>query len=62
LETTGGQSSAIGYYYTVSGSVDFEKQYAEGVNAVTAQQVQELAGKWLATRASASRVVIRPKN
>lgn len=60
LETTNGQSSSIGYYYTVTGSTDFERRYAEGIAAVTAEDVQEQARRWLRPEAM-NRVLVRPK-
>jgi len=60
LETTQGQSSSIGYFYTITGDIEFEKNYIEGVSRVTAEQVQDLARKWLATR-DTTRMIIRPK-
>ena len=41
LETTSGQSSSIGYYFTITGSTDFEANYAIRASpAVTAGDVQ----------------------
>lgn len=47
LETTSGQSGSVGYYHCVTGSTDFEWRYAEGIRAVTAEQVMEQARRWL---------------
>ena len=60
LETTSGQSSSIGYYYTLTGKPDFEWRYAEGIRSVTAVQVREQAGKWL-RREVMNRLAVRPK-
>lgn len=59
-ETTGGQSSSIGYYYTITGSTEFEQNYPAGILSVTADQVQEQARRWLSP-ANVKRVVVRPK-
>lgn len=47
METTSGLSSSIGYYYTVCGSLDFERHYAEGVRKVDGEQVREVARRIL---------------
>ena len=60
LETTSGQSSSIGYYYTMTGALDFEWGYGEGIAAVTAGRVREQAEKWLGAEGVSS-VVLRPK-
>jgi zinc protease len=60
LETSGGQSGSIGYYYTVTGSPDFEWNYADGIRAVTAEQVQEQARRWLDPEKHAA-MALRPK-
>ncbi len=60
LETSGGQSGSIGYYYTVTGAPDFEWHYADGIRAVTAEQVQEQARRWFDPEKRAA-MVLRPK-
>lgn len=60
LETTNGQSSAIGYYYTVTGGLEFERDYVGAIRAVTREQVQEQARQWLRP-SEICRVAVRPK-
>jgi zinc protease len=46
-ETTTGQSSTIGYCYTLTGSTEFEETYLDKMQEVTAEQVQEAAATYL---------------
>jgi len=46
-ETNAGQAGIFGYYYNLTGSVEFEKKYLERINAVSAEAVQEVARKYL---------------
>ena len=41
-ETNTGQSSMIGYYYTLTGSTDFLDQYIDRVESITAEQVADV--------------------
>lgn len=62
LETTGGQSGSIGYYYTITGGIAFEQHYAERVQAVTAEKALHAAQKWFSARDHLCRVAVRPKS
>ncbi len=42
-ETTGGAAAAFGYYFTLTGSPEFEAKYIESVAAVTDDQVRDAA-------------------
>ena len=46
-ETNTGQSSMIGYYYTLTGSTDFLDQYIERVESITAEQVADVVRRHL---------------
>lgn len=46
-ETNAGQAGIFGYYYTLTGSVEFEQKYLERINAVTPEAVQQVARKYL---------------
>ncbi|PKO20066.1 hypothetical protein CVU37_00950 [candidate division BRC1 bacterium HGW-BRC1-1] len=46
-ETNTGQSSMIGYYYTLTGSTDFLDQYIERVDSITADQVADVVQRHL---------------
>ncbi|OPZ11440.1 MAG: Peptidase M16 inactive domain protein [candidate division BRC1 bacterium ADurb.BinA364] len=42
-ETTDGASSVLGYYYTLTGGLEFEEQYQKRAEAVTAKDIREAA-------------------
>lgn len=46
METNTGQSSTIGYYYTLTGSNDFLNQYLERLDALTADDVAQVAKQY----------------
>lgn len=46
-ETVDGQARQLGYNFTVTGNPDYEKVYLEKVKAVTAQQLKDVAEKYL---------------
>lgn len=46
-ETNTGQSSTIGYYFTLTGSTTFLEHYLDRLNAVTAEQVAQVVAKYL---------------
>ena len=46
-ETNTGQSSMIGYYYTLTGSTDFLDQYIDRVDSITAEQVADVVRRHL---------------
>ncbi|HBF34127.1 TPA: hypothetical protein DDW35_06150 [Candidatus Sumerlaeota bacterium] len=60
LETTGGMSGTIGYYYTITNDVKFEREYMDTVLDISAEEVQSLAQKYLAGRQPVQ-VAVRPK-
>ncbi|MCX7765534.1 MAG: insulinase family protein [Candidatus Sumerlaeia bacterium] len=47
-ETNAGQSSIFGYYYILTGSTEFEQKYLERLQSVTAEQIQQVANRYLA--------------
>lgn len=47
-ETNAGQSSIFGYYYILTGSMEFEQKYLERLQSITAEQIQEVANRYLA--------------
>lgn len=59
LETTDGESGSLGYFYTITGDVAYERNYVDGVMSVSPEQVQESARKWLSGRDSI-RLALRP--
>ncbi len=46
-ETTNGATSVLGYYYTLTGSLDFEANYVETVESITASEVRKIARRIL---------------
>ena len=46
-ETNAGQSGVFGYYYTVTGSEAFEIKYLENLMKVTAEDIRQVAEKYL---------------
>ena len=60
LETTNGESAAIGYYYTVTGATRFERDYTREIANVSAERVQEQAQRCLKPE-TMTRVAVRPK-
>ncbi|MCX7015574.1 MAG: pitrilysin family protein [Candidatus Sumerlaeota bacterium] len=59
-ETTEDAASVLGYYYTLTGSLDFEAQYPQAIQSVTARQVREAARRVFAP-AQVVWVAIQPK-
>jgi zinc protease len=57
-ETNTGQSGTMGYYYTLTGSMDFYENYLDRINAVTSEQVRDVARKYLL--AEPNLVVVEP--
>lgn len=60
LETAGGLSGTLGYYYTICGGADFERDYIDTVLGVSAEEIQSLAQRYLAGREPV-RVAVRPR-
>lgn len=46
-ETNAGQAGIFGYYYTLTGSIEFERKYLEGIQSITAEDVKEAASHYL---------------
>ncbi|MCK5236032.1 MAG: insulinase family protein, partial [Deltaproteobacteria bacterium] len=46
-ETMEGKASQLGYYETISGSLEFEKEYLKGINAVTKEDIKNAVNKYL---------------
>jgi zinc protease len=59
-ETTGGAASVLGYYYTLTGSLDFEADYIKTVESITAGEVRKIA-KRILDPDKAVRVELHPK-
>lgn len=58
-ETNSGQSSTIGYYYTLTGSTEFLETYIENLDKVTAEELQSVARKYF--MAEPDCVVVEPE-
>jgi zinc protease len=59
-ETNEGQAQTLGFYYTLSGGLDFEQQYLENVKRVSAADIQRVAQKYLDPKQD-DLFVVRPK-
>lgn len=46
-ETVQGMARKLGFYETVTGSLDFEARYYERIRATTAEQVRDVCERWL---------------
>lgn len=57
-ETNTGQSGTIGYYYTLTGAMEFFEQYLANINSVTARDVQDAAARYLVTEPNL--VIVEP--
>jgi predicted Zn-dependent peptidase len=47
METNTGQSSTIGYYFTLTGSTDFLEHYLDRLDAITSEQVAQVVQQYL---------------
>lgn len=60
METNTGQSSTIGYYYTITGGTDFLDTYLERLDAITSADIAKLAEKYFMT--DPVTIVVEPKS
>lgn len=58
METNTGQSSTIGYYYTLTGSMDFLNQYLQRLDAITPEDVAAVAATYFSSEPVT--VIIKP--
>jgi predicted Zn-dependent peptidase len=60
METNTGQSSTIGYYYTITGGTDFLDNYLARLDAITPQDVSRIAKQYFS--ADPISIVVEPQN
>lgn len=59
METNTGQSSTIGYYYTITGGTEFLDEYLARLDAITAEDVARVAQTYFT--AEPTSIVVEPK-
>lgn len=60
-ETNSGQAASIGFYYNLTGSLDFEQHYLENINRLNSDDIIKAARKYLKPETMNS-FVIKPKD
>ena len=59
-ETTSGRTSEIGFYYTLTGSTEFQETYLEEIRKITPEDVKSVAQKYLDPK-QANIFIVRPE-
>lgn len=60
-ETVDGQARRVGFFYSLTGDVDYEQIYTQKIKAVTREDIQRVAQKYFVGR-NLSAVAIMPEN